>query len=53
MLQTLPWAGIEATTSVVIGTDYIGGCKSKYHMIMSHIYIYINEKTEIIIYHET
>ena len=33
MLYTSPWSRIELTTSVVIGTDCIGSCKSKYHMI--------------------
>ena len=28
-----PWAGFELTTSVVIGTDCICGCKSNYHTI--------------------
>jgi len=30
---TSPWAGFELTTSVVIGTDCIGSCKSNYHTI--------------------
>jgi len=29
----LAWMGFELTTLVVIGTDYIGSCKSNYHMI--------------------
>ena len=33
MLYTLPWSRFELTTSVVIGTDCIGSCKSHYHMI--------------------
>jgi hypothetical protein len=33
MLYTSPWAGFELTTSVVIGTDCIGSCKSNYHTI--------------------
>jgi hypothetical protein len=33
MLYTSPWSGFELTRSVVIGTDCIGSCKSKYHMI--------------------
>ena len=33
MLYTSPWARVELTTSVVIGTDCIGLCKSNYHMI--------------------
>ena len=30
MLYTLPWAGVEHTTSEVIGTDCIDSCKSNY-----------------------
>ena len=33
MLYTSPWSRLELTTAVVIGTDYIGNCKSNYHMI--------------------
>ena len=33
MLYTSPWSGFELTTSVVIGTDCIGSCKSNYHTI--------------------
>jgi hypothetical protein len=33
MLYTSPWSRFELTTSVVIDTDYIGNCKSNYHMI--------------------
>jgi hypothetical protein len=33
MLYTSPRAGFELTTSVVIGTDCIGNCKSTYHTI--------------------
>jgi hypothetical protein len=33
MLYTSPWAGVEPTTSVVIGNDCIGSCKSNYHTI--------------------
>ena len=33
MLYTSPWSRIEPTTSVVIGTDCIGSCKSNYHTI--------------------
>jgi hypothetical protein len=29
----LTWVEFEPTTSVVIGTDYIGSCKSNYHAI--------------------
>ena len=28
---TSPWTGFELTALVVIGTDYSGSCKSKYH----------------------
>jgi hypothetical protein len=34
---TSPWVGFELTTSVVIGTDYIGSYKSNYHMITTTI----------------
>ena len=34
MLYTSPWSRFELTTSVVIGTDCIGSCKSNYHAIM-------------------
>ena len=30
---TSPWAGVKLTTLVVIGTDWIGSCKSNYHTI--------------------
>ena len=33
MLYTSPWAGVESTTTVVIGTDCIGSCKSNYRKI--------------------
>ena len=33
MLCISPWAGVEPTTSVVIGTDCIGSGKSNYHTI--------------------
>jgi hypothetical protein len=35
MLYTSPWSRFELTTSVVIGTDCIGSCKSIYHTIMA------------------
>ena len=35
MLYTSPWSGFKLTTSVVIGTDCIGSCKSNYHTITS------------------
>ena len=33
MLYTSPWSRFELTTSVVIGPDRIGSCKSNYHTI--------------------
>jgi hypothetical protein len=33
MLYSTPWSRFELTTSVVIGTDCLGNCKSNYHMI--------------------
>jgi hypothetical protein len=33
MLYTSPWSRFELSTSVVIGTDCIGSCKSNYHTI--------------------
>ena len=33
MLYTSPWSRFELTTSVMIGSDYIGSCKSSYHTI--------------------
>ena len=33
MLYTSPWSRFWLTTSVVIGIDCIGSCKSNYHMI--------------------
>ena len=35
ILYTSPWSRFELTTSVVIGTDCIGSCKSNYHMIVA------------------
>ena len=33
MLYISPWSRFELTTSVVMGTDCIGSCKSSYHAI--------------------
>ena len=33
MLYSSPWSRFELTTSVVMGIDYIGSCKSNYHTI--------------------
>jgi hypothetical protein len=35
MLYTSPWWRFVLTTSVMIGTDYIGSCKSNYYTITS------------------
>jgi len=35
MLYTSPWSRFKLITSVVIGTDCIGSCKSNYHTIMA------------------
>ena len=37
MLYTSTRAGVEPTTSVVIGTDYIGSCKSNDHTITTKL----------------
>ena len=40
----LAWVGFELTTLVVIGTDYIGSCKSNYHTITTiTALVYIRE----------
>jgi hypothetical protein len=36
MLYTSPWSRFELTTSVLIGTDCIGSCKSNYHTITAN-----------------
>ena len=41
MLYTLPWAGVKPTTSVVIGINCIGSCKSNYHTITATTAPYI------------
>jgi hypothetical protein len=53
MLYTSPWSGFEFTTSVVIGTDCIGSCKSNYHTITAMMAPYktMNEDRIICIYH--
>jgi hypothetical protein len=45
---TLPWAGFELTTLMVIGTDCINSCKSNYHTtttttvpLLSYEYIFV------------
>ena len=54
MLYPLHWPGFELTTSVVIGADYIGSCKSNYHTITGiikggymYIVLFISYKTTI------
>ena len=42
MLYTLPWSSFELTTSVVIGTDCKGSCKSNYHTITARTIVNIN-----------
>jgi hypothetical protein len=37
MLYSSPWAGVEPKTSMVMGTEYIDSCKSKYHMTTTTI----------------
>ena len=44
---TSPWTGFDLTTLVVVGTDYIGSCKSTYHTITATTAI--NCKTDDII----
>jgi hypothetical protein len=34
-LVHIAWVGFQLTTSVMIGTDCIGSCKSNYHTIMT------------------
>jgi hypothetical protein len=46
MLYTLPWSRFELTTSVVIGTDCTGSCKSNYHTMtttctLSYLFWYV------------
>jgi hypothetical protein len=50
----LAWAGFELTTLVVIGTDYIGSCKSNYHTITTTTapiyYTYYTDKRTFLFY---
>ena len=39
MLYTSPWSRFKLTTSVVIGTDCIGSCKSNYHTITNKMHM--------------
>ena len=39
MLYISPWSRFELTTSVVIGTDCIGSCKSYYHAITASLIV--------------
>ena len=47
MLYTSPWETFEPTTSVVIGTDCIGNCKSKYHTITATTAPILKKKKKI------
>jgi hypothetical protein len=49
----LAWAGFELTKLVVIGTDYIGSCKSTYHTITTPTpsSLYIKHKGYKVYYH--
>jgi hypothetical protein len=47
MLYTLSWSRFELTTSVVIGTDCIGSCKSNYHTIMATTAPQVNTRLDI------
>ena len=40
LLYISPWSRFELTTSVVIGTDCIGSCKSSYHTITAPDYLH-------------
>jgi hypothetical protein len=44
MLYTLPWAGVEPTASVVIGTDCIGSCKYNYHTIKATYHLKVTDR---------
>jgi hypothetical protein len=50
MWYTSHWAGFELTTSVVIGIDCIGNCKSNYHTITAMTAPHNNTWTLSIIY---
>ena len=41
-----PWAGFELTTFVMIDTDYIGICKSNYHMITTMTTLTKNKESQ-------
>ena len=41
MLYTLPWLRLELTTSMAIGTDCIGSCKSNYNTITATTAIFL------------
>jgi hypothetical protein len=44
---TMPWAGFELTTLMMIGTDWIGSCKSNYHMITTMMHILLSVASEV------
>ena len=49
MLYTSPWSRFELTTSVVIGTDYIGSLKSNYQKIRGKYYYFAHKN--IVFFH--
>ena len=49
MLYTLPWSRFKLTTSVVIGTDYIGSCKSNHHPITAMMALLLYKYYHLII----
>ena len=53
MLYILPWSRFELTTSVVIGTDCIGSCKSNYHTITTTTAPTENITRTVIVWHRT
>ena len=46
-LYTSPWSRFELTTSVMIGTDCMGGCKSNYHAITATTAPQVKYETDI------
>ena len=47
MLYTSPWSRFELTTSVVIGTDCIGSCKSNSHLITATVALLLSKQKMI------
>ena len=46
MFYTSPWSRFELTTSVVIGTDCIGSCKSNYHTITATTSLFMDHELQ-------